>query len=270
MLKIMTGALVASLLLPVSHALAQSDPQLSREDTDQSREPRRYRIALGPQLVPSFPGSDGHVVRPMVDFSTARGDAPFAFEAPDESFGFPVVDVGGVQFGTALSVEGGRKFDGVALDETGTAFELGGFAQFAILPELRARVEVRRGLGGHKAWVGTAGLDAIARSGDRHVFSIGPRVTFSEARYQQAYFAVTPGEATATGLSEYRPGEGVHAVGAMAGYLAQITDRWGIYSYAKYDRLIGDGGDSPVVRQLGSRDQLSGGLGLSYTFGGMR
>jgi outer membrane protein len=210
------------------------------------------------------------VVRPLVDFSSARGDAPFAFEAPDESFGFPAVDLGGVQLGTAFNIEGGRRFDGVPLDETGTAFEVGGFAQFAILPELRARVEVRRGLGGHKSWVGTAGLDVIARSGDRHVFSVGPRVTLSEARYQRAYFGVTPGEAAATGLAAFSPGGGVHAVGAMAGYLAQISDRWGIYSYAKYDRLIGDAADSPVVLQLGTRNQFSGGLGLSYTFGGNR
>jgi outer membrane protein len=29
---------------------------------------------------------------------------------------------------------------------------------------------------------------------------------------------------------------------------------------------MGDAGKSPIVRELGSRNQLSGGLGLSYTF----
>lgn len=269
MLKIITGALAASLLLPAVPAWAQDDPSAAR-DSGETREPRRYRIALGPQLVPSFPGSDGHVVRPLVDVSSARGDDPFPFEAPDESFGFGFAELGAVQFGTAVNIEGGREFDGMAVDGTGTAIELGGFAQFAILPELRARLEVRRGLGGHEAWVGTAGLDYIARSGDRHLFSIGPRVSFAEGRYQRAYFGVSPTEAAGTGLSPYRPGAGLHAVGATAGYLAQFTPRWGIYSYAKYDRLIGDAADSPVVRQLGSRDQLSGGVGLSYSFGGRR
>jgi outer membrane protein len=37
-------------------------------------------------------------------------------------------------------------------------------------------------------------------------------------------------------------------------------------AYAKYDRLSGDAADSPVVRELGSRSQLSGGLGITYTF----
>jgi outer membrane protein len=50
--------------------------------------------------------------------------------------------------------------------------------------------------------------------------------------------------------------------------IRQINARWGIYSYAKYDRLVADPGRSPVVRAFGTRDQLSGGVAQSYTFGG--
>jgi molecular chaperone DnaK (HSP70) len=32
------------------------------------------------------------------------------------------------------------------------------------------------------------------------------------------------------------------------------------------ERLVGDAAKSPIVRQFGSRDQLSAGIGLSYTF----
>ena len=47
---------------------------------------------------------------------------------------------------------------------------------------------------------------------------------------------------------------------------AQITSHWGVFGYARYERLIGDAAKSPIVRRFGSRDQLSAGLGLSYTF----
>ena len=46
----------------------------------------------------------------------------------------------------------------------------------------------------------------------------------------------------------------------------QLGSRWGLFSYARYERLIGDAAKSPIVRRFGSRDQLSAGLGLSYTF----
>jgi outer membrane protein len=47
----------------------------------------------------------------------------------------------------------------------------------------------------------------------------------------------------------------------------QLTPRWGIYTYAGLDRLVGDAADSPVVRQFGSRNQLSAGAALTFTFG---
>ncbi len=39
-----------------------------------------------------------------------------------------------------------------------------------------------------------------------------------------------------------------------------------MFGFARYERLLGDAARSPIVRELGSRNQLSGGIGLSYTF----
>ena len=61
--------------------------------------PRRTRITLGPQLAPSFPGSDGLSVRPFFDFARTRGTDPFPFDAPDESFGFIAWSNGGFAVG---------------------------------------------------------------------------------------------------------------------------------------------------------------------------
>jgi outer membrane protein len=40
----------------------------------------------------------------------------------------------------------------------------------------------------------------------------------------------------------------------------------GIFGFARFDRLVGDAGKSPIVRELGSRGQVSAGLGVTYTF----
>ena len=53
----------------------------------QEKEPRRVRLALGPQVVPTFPGSDEVRVQPLIGVSLARGDTPFEFGASDQSFG---------------------------------------------------------------------------------------------------------------------------------------------------------------------------------------
>lgn len=232
-------------------------------------ERRRTRVGLGAQLVPDYPGADRVRLRPLFDLSRSRGDDPFPFEAADESFGFSIIRSNGLEFGPALNIEGSRTAAdvGAPLNKVSTTIEAGAFAQYLLSPAMRVRVEVRRGIGGHEGAIGVVGADYIARDKDKYLFSIGPRVTLSDRRYHRAYFGVTPAEAATSALPSYAPGGGVQAIGATTGFLTQFTSRWGLYSYAKYDRLVGDAGRSPVIRELGARDQLSGGIALTYTFG---
>ena len=46
----------------------------------------------------------------------------------------------------------------------------------------------------------------------------------------------------------------------------QFGPRWGLFGYARAERLIGDAAKSPLVRTYGSRNQLSAGAGVSYAF----
>jgi outer membrane scaffolding protein for murein synthesis (MipA/OmpV family) len=232
-------------------------------------EPRRTRVALGPQVVPSYPGSDKVSFRPLIDVARARGDKPFEFEAPDESFGFSILQSGGFSVGPVLGFEGERKAKdvGAAVPKVDFTFEVGGFVEYQLSEPLRVRAEARRGVNGHEGWIGVVSADYVARDKDKWLFSIGPRVTFGDDRYHRAYFGVTPAAAATSGLPAFDAKGGLQAVGATAGFIRQLTPRWGIYSFARYDRLVDDAGRSPIVRGFGSRNQLSGGLALTYTFG---
>ncbi|MDB5696895.1 MAG: hypothetical protein JWN21_2438 [Sphingomonas bacterium] len=229
----------------------------------------RTRVALGPQIVPSYPGADSYSVRPFLEFSRARGDDVFAFEAPDESFGFPILRDSRFQFGPSLGFEGERtaRDVGVAVPKVGFTVEAGGFAQYHLAPAIRLRGELRKGIGGHKGLIGSISADFVARDRDRWLFSLGPRLTLADTRYQRAYFGISPATAAATGLPAFRTDGGVQAVGITAGALRQLNRRWGVTGYARYDRLVADAARSPLVRGFGSRGQLSGGVALSYTLG---
>lgn len=255
---IFTSALALTLAGP---ALAQTS------ETDGSV---RTRIGLGAQVYPSYPGSDKFDVGPMFDFDRARGGEPFHFEAPDESFGFSLFGTGGLQIGPALNFEGARDAEdvGAPLPKVKFSFEPGAFVSYDFSDSFRLRGEVRKGVTGHKGWIAVAGSDYVVRDGDAWLFSIGPRLSWSNGRYQDAWFGVSAADALASGLPAYDPGGGLHAVGATASFETQLGPRWGIATYAKYDRLIGDAAKSPVVRALGSRDQFSGGLSLTYVFEG--
>jgi len=253
----------AGCALAVAVAAAASAPAAAEDG------PRRTRVTLGPQLKPSFPGSDSHDLGPLVEVVRARGDDPLPFEAPDDSFDIGVLKTQRLAAGPVLHWEGARsaKDVGAALPKVKFSVEPGVFASYLVSDSFRLRGEVRKGVTGDKGWVGTAGADYIVRDRDAWLFSIGPRATWGDGRYQNAWFGVAAADAGPSGLPAYRPGGGLQALGGTASFLTRITPRWGIYSYAKYDRLVGDPARSPIVRRLGSRDQFSGGVGLSYTFG---
>ena len=252
-----------ALLLAGVALLIASSPATAQDEND-----LRVRVGLGGQLKPEFIGSDDVKLRPLWDVDLARGSDPFPFESPDDSFGIRAFSKGGFTAGPAANVEWKRKESdvGAPVGKVKTTVEVGGFAEYQASDTIRLRAELLKGLGGHEGLVGSIGADRIWRDGDRYVFSIGPRVLFSNARYQRAYFGVDSAAALASGLPAYRPDGGIYAVAATTGLTYQFSPRWGAFGFARYERLVGDAADSPIVRDLGSRNQLSGGIGLSYTF----
>jgi len=259
MKTILIGA--AALLYPCSAALAEDAPS---PDSDT----RRVRIGLGAKIEPKYIGADTTEIGPLVDVDVARGSKQFKFEAPDDNFAIALYSKNGFRFGPVANIEGSRKDKdvGAPVGKVKTTFEAGAFAQYEMHDSLRFRGELRKGLGGHDGLVGSLAVDKIWRAGDKYVFSIGPRVLFSDSKYQRAYFGVTPAASVAAGIPAYRPGGGIHAVAAASGLSYQFNNRFGMFGFARYERLVGDAAKSPIVREFGSRNQLSAGIGLNYTF----
>ena len=250
--------------LIASAALLPAWSAASAQDSDDIR----VRVGLGAQLRPDFLGADNTEVAPLGDIDIARGKNQFKFESPDYSFGIPVVSSGGFSVGPAANIASGRKTSDLdaPVGRVKTTIEAGAFASYELGDSIHLRGEVLKGIGGHKGVVGTIGADKVWRDGDRYVFSIGPRLLFSDSRYQRAFFGVTPAAAAASGLPAYRPGGGLLGVAAASSLSYQFNPRWGLFGYGRYERLVGDAAKSPIVREFGSRNQLSGGLGLNYTF----
>ena len=251
------------ILLACAAALLAPSPARAQDSKDY-----RVRVGLGAQLRPEFKGADDSEIAPLWDVDIARGTDPFRFEAPGDSFGIRLISGKMFAAGPAANIEGSRKNSdvGAPVGKVPTTLEAGAFAEFHPSDSLRFRSELLKGIGGHEGLVGTVGADYISRDEDRYVLSVGPRLLFSDSRYQRAFFGVNAEAAAATGLPLYRPGGGLHAVALISGLSTQFNPRFGLFGFARYERLVGDAAKSPIVREFGSRNQLSGGLGLSYTF----
>lgn len=117
----------------------------------------------------------------------------------------------------------------------------------------------------------------LVRLGVEAKVPVAPRVqvratlgtSIADKDYMAAYFSVTPAQSLAslTGLPVYDAGAGIKDV--FFGLNAEIPlhQDWTLRLTGRYTHLVGDAADSPIVE---SESQFSGGIGLTYRFGGPR
>ncbi|HEX8526475.1 MipA/OmpV family protein [Allosphingosinicella sp.] len=254
--------LLGALLFSAAPAIAQDDP----DDED-----RGWTVTVGggAQIHPPYPGAEGVGLYPAPIISFRRAGKPIPAEAPDEGWGFGVLGSDSAfNFGPAVQFQGRRDEEdvGAAVGEVDFTVEAGAFVEAFIGDSFRLRAEGRRGFFGHEGTLGELSADFFARSGDRYIFSIGPRARFANREYMTTYFGVSPAVAGATGIPAFAPDGGLYAIGATAGLRFQLGGGFEMHGHLRYDRLRGDAADSPIVTNFGSRNQYGAGLGLSYSF----
>jgi MipA family protein len=228
----------------------------------------RIRVGGGAEIRPEYPGADSLRIGFDPEFGVARGDEPFGLGAPDDRFNIKLFSSGGFSAGPSAGLSPSRRDSdvGAPVGDVSRAIELGGFAQYHFGESFRVRAEARHALGGHNGLTGYLGADYFTRDADRYTFSIGPRIRFGDAGYMNSYFGVSPEVSIKTLLPVYRPSGGMRAVGAVSGFTYSLGGPFGLYGFARYDRLVGGAKSSPIARQFGSPDQFAAGLGLTYTF----
>lgn len=263
------GALLAGAALSILAAAPAAAQDRDDDDPEATRPGWIVTIGAGVQAAPQFPGADDLAISPMPIVGLRRAGRPVPREAPDEGFGFGLLsDEGAFNIGPALNIQGRRREEdvGAAVGNVGWTIEVGGFVEAFPVENFRLRAEVRQGISGHRGLVGDLGADIFARGRGDTLFSIGPRVRWADDDYMDAYYGVLPAVAATTGLAAFDPGSGIHAIGGAAGLRLDVGGGFAIQAHARYDRLMNDAADSPIVATFGSRDQFGGGIGLSYSF----
>jgi MipA family protein len=216
-------------------------------------------------FAPSYPGSARLRAYPFPGISVRKIGEPERFSTPDDSFGFAVVDLNGFRAGPVANFVFYRgSIPG--LHEIPLTHEVGGFAEFAPLDHFRARSEVRQGIDGHKGFVAALSADIYGRA-DAITVSVGPRLSFGNNRYANAYYSVSPFEAVANGhLEPYEATGGFTSAGGMATLRYDFAPDLNATFYSGLQRLTGSVGGSPIPNQIGSSYQFTTGLAISRSF----
>jgi outer membrane protein len=253
--------------LPLAPALA-ADPAL----TDPAPA-KGWTVTLGASAVygPDYDGAKGRGFSAMPSFSISRADRASRFSAPDDGMDFALYETERFSIGVVGDYKAGRytKHDRrlVGLRDVPWSLEGGVFAEiWPVQDRLRARVELRKGLRGHHGVVADFSADWVETAGS-FTFALGPRLMLGSASYMRSNYGVTTWESALNGLiPAYRPGGGMKSYGVAGSVEYAWNESWSTTVFARYDRMAGDAARSPLVRQIGDRNQFSLGVSTSYSF----
>jgi outer membrane protein len=233
--------------------------------------PRDWTFDIGPGVVmaPWFEGGAYYRVLPVPNLDLRFRRDAFFISARD-GVGATLLDAGGFKAGPILRYRFPRnEWDGPGLFGTGTVpftVEGGGFLRYD-LPFLAAKVELRRGLGGSNGLVFDALLDGKLRLAENLFVSGGPRLSVTDATFNQAYFGIDAAQSFDSGYAQYYPGAGLRSVGLGASAVWRITDKLNGVAFGAWNRLADVAASSPLVTgPAGSPNQFVVGAAVSWRF----
>lgn len=217
---------------------------------------------------PSFEGSKKFMfsAQPIISLGKAGGDTRFS--SRNDNISISLFDDGVIRAGATGKIIFGRDAEDEleGLHDVRWGGEVGGFFEFYPTDWMRARAEVRHGIRAHSGVIADVAVDAFHDVTPAVRVSGGPRVSFASANYFETYYGVNAEESAVTGLSEYNPGSGIRSAGIGGAVTWKATDNVTASLFTEYSRLMGPAADSSIVRERGSRDQLTIGVSTSYRF----
>ncbi len=235
-----------------------------------------FRVGIFPLYSPAFLGSKDYVLSVFPDLRAAYGDKFFA--SVPEGIGYNLINDSGWKIGPLTKVRfsrneenGGSPFqisgESKALRGMGNvdiAIENGVFVQYEI-SKVRSRLELRRGFGGHSSFIGDLNISYFNRVGPIS-FNFGPKATFAGRNFIQTYYGIDANQSQATGLAQYRASGGLVSYGFGGSLIMPVSNKTALNFLISFDRLGSELTNSPLIKQRGSKQQVTLGVGYSYKF----
>ncbi len=247
-------------------------------------------IGLGAGLVPSYAGSNDFIAFPLPLIVGRVGGVGIGPNGPGFvlDFNSPKPSLAPrkgprIAFGPAIRFRNDRanRIGDEVVARAGTldsALEVGGNAAvvfpgvFKRFDQLSIGVQARWDvLGAHEGMIVEPQIGYRGLVGKAMTVQVQASAEFVDDSFADYYFTVSPMQAAASGLAQFRADGGLNRAGTIA-ILAYDLDRnplnggWSLTSVAGYSRLIGDSADTPYTAIRGNANQFILGLGVAYTF----
>ncbi len=264
---ILCGTAAVLLGLSMTGPASAAGPK-STEDVD-------WQAGGGLGIAPEYEGSNDYGIVPIFRARTAWKSGRFVELTGTQSSGAAprlranILQKTGASFGPVLQV---RRSRGDVSDNRvhrmpsiDPAFEIGGFGGMR-MGNLGFTLTGTSAVTEYKGWQ----LEAIAdykrelRKGLSLALSTGS--TWASAGYQDTYFGVSATQSAQSGLRTYTADKGLKDVvaGVALSWQPSSWEHWSLVAGGRYARLIKHADDSSPIVDVGSENQLFGGLFLVY------
>lgn len=232
----------------------------------QSKEDKQYVMDLGAGVMaqPRYPGSDEVIAVPYPLIAVSKFFLPGygQIESDKDTRSFSIYPsfnfIGKREASDSNELEGMKDVDWALEAGIGISYRYDWIRGFA---------EIRQGFNGYSGQVANFGIDLIANPTEDLLLRFGPRAGWGSQDYMKTYFGITANEAAASSLYDkaYKADAGFNTVGLAGSATYNMTDDWKLHALVGWDRLVGDAGNSPIVKE-GSENQFYAGGGLTYRF----
>ena len=247
-------------------------------------------IGIGAGMVPSYAGSDDYIAFPLpliVGRVGGIGISPngpgFVLDLNPGKPGLAPRKGPRVAFGPAFRFRNDRnnRIRDEVVAQAGkldAALEVGGAAGVSFpglikpFDALTIGAQVRWDvLGAHDGMIIEPQISYRAPISRSAALQVQASAEFIDDNFADYYFTVSPDQALATGLPQFRADGGLNRVGTTAilsydldGNL--LNGGWSLTGIGGYSRLVGDSADTPFTSVRGDANQFIVGLGAAYTF----
>lgn len=245
-------------------------------ETAMAASPVSWKVGAGAGARPDYEGSEDYEAVPIGYLrATWERNAFLELAGAHGSGGAPrlranVVADDLLQFGPLIQYRIGRgdvENDRVdALPNIDGTVELGGFFGFEE-QGWEGAITFAQDVGDeHGGFVAELSAGYTADLADGLALRVLVATSYGSDGYMGTFFTVDSADAPAAGLDPYDADGGIRDFGTQWSLSWRLpgSQHWGIGAVLSYFRLLGDAADSPIVDDVGSPDQVFGGVMVQF------
>jgi outer membrane scaffolding protein for murein synthesis (MipA/OmpV family) len=254
--------------------------ELEAQEPRQAPSPWAITFGAAAVIVPQYPGSDEYRILPFPMSQVIYNNRIFlgpSSGGPGGAVGAYAIRTSRVGLAAEVGIQDSRpasRADALAGTADRDVVATAGASLTYHTGQVEWLVAGARGLNDGAGFLGSVRVSTSRRFA-RLIAGAGIGATIADARQMRRDFGVSEFEATQRQAlidagdarlepgdgSAYRPGGGLHHVGASLSLTYLVSPRWSLVGFGGVDRLSDEATESPLVRR---REQFSGGIGLGY------